>query len=127
MFQERSAAASEEQLLLKDENGPWLILAMTLSGDDAEEQSIALAKELRQSLGVPTFIHRKEFDHSQPLAQNTVRLSDGQRETAYTKKVRHAHASRDKMYAVLVGNYSSPDEPGVKRCSKRSRRLTQNA
>lgn len=119
MFQERSAAASQEHLALKDEHGPWLILAMTLTGDDAEARAIELAKELRPILHSPVYVHRKEFDHSQPLAQASARLSYADGESVYTKRIRHANAVREKTYAVLVGNFTSADDPRVTDVLKR--------
>ncbi len=114
MFQERKAPASEEHLALKDEHGPWLILAMTFTGDDAEAQAVQLAKELRTMLNAPVYVHRKEFDNSQPLAQASARLHYDSADTVYTKRVRHANASHDKTYAVLVGNFTSADDPRIK-------------
>lgn len=119
MFQERSAAASQEHLALKDEHGPWLILAMTLTGDDAETRSIELAKELRASLHAPVYVHRKEFDHSQTLAKASARISYPNKEAVYTKRIRHANAVREKTYAVLVGNFTSADDPRVAEMLKR--------
>lgn len=119
MFQERSAAASEEKLVLKNEHGPWLILAMTLSGDEAEAQAIALAKELRAMLRTEVYIHRKEFDYSQPLAQASARLTDGQQQKVYKTWYQHANAVHEKNYAVLVGNYVSSDDPRIADMLKR--------
>lgn len=110
IFQERSAPASEEHLALKDEHGPWLILAMTFSGDDAEPRAVQLAKELRKLLNAPVYVHRKEFDHSQPLAQAKAQLHYADAETVYTKKVRLANATHEQTYAVLVGNFTSTDD-----------------
>ena len=114
IFQERTAPASAEHLALKDEHGPWLILAMTFTGDEAENQAVQLAKELRPLLNAPVYVHRKEFDHSQPLAQASTRLHYDSADTLYTKRVRHANASHDQTYAVLVGNFTSTDDPRIK-------------
>lgn len=119
MFQERSAAATEEKLALQAEHGPWHILAMTLSGDDAESKSIALAKELRTLLHTNVYIHRKEFDHSQPLAQASARLTYSDKQSIYTKRVRHANAVRENSFAVLVGDFSSADDPRIAEMLKR--------
>ncbi|MCC6511589.1 MAG: hypothetical protein IT423_20995 [Pirellulaceae bacterium] len=111
MFQERSTAGSEEKLALQPEHGPWMILAMTLTGDDAEQRSVQLAKELQPMLGAPVYVHMREFDHSQPLAQAQARLNYGDKESLYTKRVRHANAVREKTYSVLVGNYTTTEDP----------------
>ncbi len=114
IFQERTAPASEEHLALKDEHGPWLILAMTFTGDDAETRAVQLTKELRSMLNAPVYVHRKEFDHSQPLAEATARLHYGSADTLYTKRVKHANAAHEQTYSVLVGNFTSTDDPRIK-------------
>lgn len=119
MFQERSAAASGEKLALQVEHGPWLILALTLSGDEAEAKSIELAKELRTLLKTGVYVHRKEFDHSQPLAQASARLTYSDKESIYTKRVRHANAVRENTFAVLVGDFTSADDPRIAETLKR--------
>ncbi len=113
MFQEKSQAATEENLVLRNEHGPWLILAKTLSGDDAEAQAIALAKELKTMLRMEVYVHRKEFDNSQPLAQATAKLSYEDRQAVYTKRYKLANSARIKTYAVLVGNFTSADDPRI--------------
>ncbi len=114
MFQERAAPASEEHLALKDEHGPWLILAMTFTGDDSEARAVQLAKELRALLNAPVYVHRKEFDTTQPLAEASRNLHYSNAETKYTKRVRHANATREQTYAVLVGNFAGTDDPRIK-------------
>ena len=119
MFQERSTAAADEDLVLEAEHGPWLILAMTLSGEEGEAKAIELAKELRTSLRVEAYVHRKEFDYSQPLAKATAQLHDGQQQKLYKTWYQHANAVREKNFAVLVGNYTSPDDPRIADMLKR--------
>ncbi|MGN6133403.1 MAG: hypothetical protein ACTHOU_02840 [Aureliella sp.] len=119
MFQERTAQSAGQDLVLKDENGPWLILAMVLSGDQAEQQAIELATELRALLRTEVYIHRKEFDYSQPLAQASARLVEGEQQKVYKTWYQHANAVHEKNYAVLVGNYTSPDDPRVPEMLKR--------
>lgn len=109
MFQERSAAGTDENLILKNDHGPWLILAMTFTSDDAEEMAIALAKELRTTLRTEAYVHHKEFDNTQPLAQTTTRLVDSEKQSLYTKKVRFKNAVRGRTFAVFVGNYTDED------------------
>lgn len=113
MFQERSAAGSDEKLILKNDHGPWMILATTFSSDDAEEQAIALAKELRKTLRTEVYVHHKEFDNTQPLAQTSTRLVDSEKQSIYTKKVRLKNATQGRTYAVFVGSFTDNDDPRI--------------
>ena len=113
MFQERSASGTDQDLVLRNDHGPWMILAMTLQGDDAEEKAIALAKELRTMLRTEVYVHHKEIDHSQPLAQASAKLVDSEKQTLYTKRVRLNNAVRERTFAVLVGNYTDSDDPRI--------------
>lgn len=117
IFQKKSAAVSDADLQLKDEHGPWLILAATLSGDDAEGKAIALAKELRQTLGVEAFIHEKVFDHSAILGSATYSDELGGTKPR-TRVVRHANATRERSFAVLVGSFTSTESPQLEKVLK---------
>lgn len=93
--------AIEPWLLTKDA-GPFMVIARTFRGDQAERGALALAMELRRDYGLPAYILRtKDFpNHSNirnvpPLAPN------------YQRKANLAHPERVRTYdeaAVLVGN-----------------------
>lgn len=94
---------------LKDQHGPWLILAATFFGDEGEAQAKRLALELRRDYKLPAFVFRKEFDYG-----NTV-VGRGLDPLGRPKKMRYAHASHFKETAVLVGEFESPGDPGIKK------------
>ena len=43
-------ARPDEMYPITDENGPWMIMAATFSGDEAEDQARELIYELRKEL-----------------------------------------------------------------------------
>ncbi len=46
---------------LAQENGPWLIVAASFSGDGAEKQAGDLARELRERFRLQTYLHEMSF------------------------------------------------------------------
>jgi hypothetical protein len=48
---------------LTKENGPWLVMACTFSGENAYEQARDLALELRREYKVPAYLYSKTFEH----------------------------------------------------------------
>ena len=61
---------------LRPEHGPWLILATTFSGPDAESTAAALAGELQTSLRVPCFVMQRSSDGMQVLGQGERIVTD---------------------------------------------------
>ncbi len=111
MFRKKQPA-SEESLTLKAEHGPWLILATTLSGDDAKTKAVSLAREIRNSMKLPSYVLEKSFDPSGNLAMHErIRTDIYGREQAF--KVRYANGSSGQIYAVLVGEFTSTDDPRI--------------
>ncbi len=107
MFQMRSANVGQADLELRDESGPWLILATVISGDDGEQKAIALAKELRQTLGVKAYVHKKVFDSTAPMAVATYNLPDAQKPVEL--RLRARNQTREEHFAVLVGDFTEHD------------------
>lgn len=48
---------------LTQENGPWLVMACTFSGENAYEQAHDLALELRREYKLPAYLYSKTFEH----------------------------------------------------------------
>jgi len=100
---------------LKDQHGPWLILAATFFGDKGQDQAKRLVLELRKEHKLPAFTYRKVFDYG-----DTVR-GRGFDSRGNPKKMRYAHASRFKETAVLVGEFESPGDADIKKTLERIR------
>ena len=110
MFRKRSDTTSVYKL--KAEHGPWLILAASLSGDDAEAKADALARELHDNLKVDCYVLNKTFDHSSMLKTDRHQSVDING-TVETRRVRLANQSSEKVCAVLVGSFASLEDPKI--------------
>ncbi len=115
MFRKKQPEGNSDALKLKVEHGPWLILAATLSGEDAEQQATELANEIRRDLRLASYILEKTFDSSGVLGSTTqlVNELDGST-TQYRAWTQYANGNSEKVFAVLVGEFSSTEDPRIK-------------
>lgn len=114
MFKKKLPTGDAKSLALKAEHGPWLILAATISGEDGQTKAVQLANEIRTTLKLPAFVLKKEFDSSGVLGatQATVAELDGTT-TKYRAWTQYANPSQDVVYAVLVGEFPSTEDPRI--------------
>jgi hypothetical protein len=59
---------------LKEEHGPWIIMACSFNGEKAAEQAHDLVLELRKRYHLEAFVHRMDFkldDPDGPIATST--------------------------------------------------------
>src|SRR5262245_66519178 len=87
---------------LTQENGPWMILAATFTGDGADEQARALVDEFRQRYRMTAYAHEASFDYSE-------KKSPGRGVDEYGAPIRRRYQRGGHVWgiAVLVGNYPS--------------------
>ncbi|MEO1524461.1 MAG: hypothetical protein AAFX06_03455 [Planctomycetota bacterium] len=102
-----------DSFLLKQEDGPWLLLATTFVGQNAKDRAERTAIELRKKLRLPAFIHKQDFD----FTGSTTERANG------IKRVRYANPHHYEAYAVLVGEYDSVNHGNVDRDLDRLKRL----
>jgi len=90
---------------LAEKDGPWLVLATTFRGEAARDDARRLAHELRDRHGLRAYTHEKAFDYTgrQPGA--------GLNPDGTAKTMRYANASQVIEVAVLVGDFSSCEDP----------------
>lgn len=104
----RVEANPQKTYALDDSNGPWMILAVTFSGDDALSQANELALELRKRYKLPAFVHEMEID-----------LHDagtfGYDQKGNPKKMKYQRGDEIREIAVLVGNYPAVDDVQAQR------------
>lgn len=100
-----SAQMPVASLALTQQSGPWLILATTFSGAGAEDQARDLCHELRQTLGLPTYLHQMTFDLAgdQPVGRGVDRYGA-------PIKMQYKHGDKRQEWAVLVGDYPAYDD-----------------
>lgn len=94
---------------LQEEHGPWLILAASFAGEGADRQAHELVMELRKRYKLPAYVHRQEYDFTEPVEGLTInRYGEKQR-------MRYANASRYDALGVLVGDFPSVDDAQLER------------
>jgi hypothetical protein len=108
-FGKRVEADAEKTYELSEEQGPWMILAASFSGRDAQQQAHQLVLELRRKFNVEAYLHRRSFDFSEPV------IGIGLNKFGEPRKMRHKRSIKVNEIAVLVGNFSSPDDPSADR------------
>jgi hypothetical protein len=94
---------------LTKEQGPWLILAASFSGDEAERQAHELVIELRSRFNLPAYTHKQTYDFTQPVQ------GMGWDEFGNPKQMRYNTAVRYDTVAVLVGDFPSIEDPNMEK------------
>ena len=101
----RVEADPKKSYALDERNGPWMILAVTFIGADAERDADELVYELRKRYKLPAYKHKARFDYTGTVQGRGVDRSGAPKTMRYR---------RDREYdevAVLVGDYASVDDP----------------
>jgi hypothetical protein len=99
----RVEADPEKTYRLSEDNGPWMIVACSFSGEGAEKQAGELAYELRKRYKLPAYIHRADFQFGYTEGRGVDQLG---------APPRMKHRLDDlREVAVLVGNFSAADDP----------------
>jgi hypothetical protein len=92
---------------LDEKHGPWMILAASFAGPDAEQQSHELVLELRRNLKMEAFTFRRTYDFSKPTEGLGYSRYGGPR------RMRHLTNHKFDEIAVLVGNFGSIEDPNM--------------
>lgn len=94
---------------LTAENGPWLIMAATFSGEKAQEQAKELVYELRSRYKLAAFTHEVVFDYTKPTEFRGVNRYGSTKKGAYARK------KKIDEFAVLAGEFSSIEDPAAQK------------
>jgi len=101
----RVEADPNKSYRLTEENGPWMIMACSFSGERAAEQAKELALELRSRYKLEAYTYQKTFKlEEQAGARGVDRFGE-------PRRVRYRRGSEFEEVAVLVGNYPAIDAP----------------
>jgi len=109
---QRVEADPETTYRLAEENGPWMIMASTFSGDGAEQQANDLALELRRRYKLPAYVHRMQFDFGDTYGRGVDRFGG-------PLKMQYRRGSELNEVAVLVGDFPAVDDPDAQRTLRR--------
>lgn len=115
------SAAAGNEFALAQESGPWLILAASFSGNGAEQQAQALARELRDRHRLSTYLHQMNFDFGSE--------SPGRGLDEYGAPIRRRYQRGDRLreLAVLVGDFPAIDDPTAQQTLERIKTLQPTA
>lgn len=101
----RVEADPEKSYSLTEENGPWMIMACSFSGEQAAEQARELVLELRKRYKLEAYTYDKSFD----LGERT--YGRGLDRFGNPLKMKYQRGGELDEVAVLVGDYASVDDP----------------
>lgn len=90
---------------LAEKDGPWLVLATTFQGETAREDARKLAQELRSRHKLQAYTHEKAFDFTGE------ERGIGFNPDGSPKRMKYANASQVIEVAVLVGDFTSFEDP----------------
>jgi hypothetical protein len=97
-----------------EENGPWMVMACSFSGDGAEKQARELVLELRKRYKLPAYVYLGHFDPGEAQFRGRDKYGN-QKKGEYWKykdSKNKEQARRPELVevAVLVGNYRAADD-----------------
>jgi hypothetical protein len=98
---------------IDDTRGPWMIMAASFSGEGAQDQARKLIYELRKDYKLNAYSYQKKFEYSKPL--------EGKGLTPQGERVMMRYSQDEDIteIAVLVGDFTSVDDPEIQRVLKR--------
>jgi hypothetical protein len=99
----RVDADPETSYRLSEENGPWMIMACSFSGEGAEEQARELVYELRKRYKLPAYTYEAEFHFGTTQGRGIGKFGKPLQMKYRLDSLREV--------AVLVGNYSATEDP----------------
>lgn len=97
---------------LSEDNGPWMVMACSFSGEGAEKQAHDLALELRSRYKLPAYVYVGHFDPGKAEVRGVDKFGK-QKKGMYYKYRDAKNRERPELteVAVLVGNYHAADDP----------------
>jgi hypothetical protein len=102
---------------LSDQQGPWMIMAITFKGPEAESQAQELVYELRSVHKMPAYSHKVH------LQLGSERVGRGLDQYGNPLRMKYRTAPSDET-AVLIGDFASIDDPQAKKMLDRVKQLS---
>ena len=113
LFKHIEADPNTDYLLTEDQ-GPWMIMAVTFCGVEAERQSKELVQELRSFYKMPAYRYKMDFDYQQGTVGRGVDRFGAPRKMKY-------RTDKSTEIGVLVGDFATHDDPTIQKVLKRLR------
>ena len=109
----RLEANPHEMYRVNENNGPWMIMAATFTGEGAADQARELVHELRSEYKLAAYTYEKEFKYSEPVE------GKGLNPRGERPKMRYRQDSDVVEIAVVVGDYQNVDDPMAQKVLKK--------
>lgn len=91
---------------LTEQNGPWMIMACSFTGETAMDNAKELVLELRQRYKLPAYVYEKKFEVGKEIQ------AQGVDEFGRPKRMKLQRGMEGiREVAVLVGDYPAVDDP----------------
>jgi hypothetical protein len=113
MAPRRIEADPDKKYELKQDNGPWSIMACSFTGPDAAKQAHDLVLELRRRNKLEAYVYEHDFALEDPN-QSALSATASPYRHQYRQFAQQPNQYKDgaiKEIAVMVGNYSAIDDP----------------
>ena len=107
----RVDAQPDQMYAIDEDNGPWMVMAATFSGDAAADDARELVYELRKRHKLDAYTHRMTFDFTEAV--------EGRDANGDVQRMKYQNATHRDEIAVLVGNFESVDDPRVAKLVER--------
>ena len=101
--QSKSKPFTSADLQLKNEHGPWLIMAKNFEGEGAKKKAVQLAAELRTEFGLKAYCLPKYYDYTQTVQ------GAGFDKNGNEKRMKYLDERVIENCAVLVGDFATVD------------------
>ena len=108
----RVEADPNKNYTVTEENGPWMIMVQSFSGDGAEDQARQLVYELRKRYKLPAYVHPMRFEFGETQGLGVDRYGG-------PVKMKYRRGPEAREIAVLVGNYPAVDDAEAQEALKR--------
>jgi hypothetical protein len=104
-FRSKVEADPKKNYQLTKSNGPWMIMAISLGGDDAAIKAQRVVLELRRDHKLEAWVHEQEVDRSGTT------IGIGVDKYGNPRKMKNMRGGATREVAVMVGNFNSADDP----------------
>jgi hypothetical protein len=105
---------------LTENNGPWMIMAMSFQGDGAQDRAQKLVDELRQRFRIAAYLHDRNFDFAEGNPGRGLDVYGARPRSRYQREAAHE-------FAVLVGDFQAIDDPEAQQMLDRIKTLQPNS
>ena len=113
----RVEADQTKPYTLQQDHGPWIIMACSFNGQNAQQRAHELVMELRKKYRMEAFVYLKKFDLDDPNG-NALPIYASPHRHQYQMVTENPAAfagGEIKEIAVVVGNFPAVDDPDAQK------------